>query len=205
MIVQWAIKGISGGLSGIDDAQARAIIDGGHGIQCNWWRDVQRISPSQVGEKLNRQNLMLHVNSYYLTDPSTGLQFSAGTPFISLAAGCVERDFLLKTNHVISAKRIALEFATKHGTVPGYLFYCWVLVSPTPAVEIQGVAEEVRELNTYRSWSQYQLQGEITAKIHIPSNQIQKCEKYDITKRLWIHRNPRFVSPKTVSNVREFF
>ena len=210
MIVQWAIKGISGGSSGISDVDAKALIDDGHGIICNWWRNAFRIAPPQIRAKLSYSNLLRHVNQYAAPDPVTGQPFSESTPFISLTAGCVERNTLLRTNLVIPARQTALEFATEWGTCSGYLFYCWVLVSINPAVEIEAAAEEIRELNTYRSYSSYQTEGEIAAKIQIPSNQIEKCEKYDPTNAglltpTWVHRNPNFESPEPISNVREFF
>lgn len=196
--------------SGISDSEARILIDGGHGIQCNWWRNVHQISPPEIRDKVTYANLLRHVNKYSSADPVTGRPFFEGTPFISLTSGCVERNTALRTNRIVPARRTALEFATRSGTGPGYLFYCWVFVSLNPAVEVLGVAEEVRELNTYRSYSLYQTEGEITAKIHIPSNQIEKCEKYDPTKSrdlipAWTHWNNEFEDPSTVSNVRELF
>jgi hypothetical protein len=210
MIVQWAIKGISGGPNGINDNEARSIINDGQGIICNWWRNQHQISPPEVRMKLNYQNLLRHVNQYDTIDPQTGKPFYMGTPFISLASGCVERTNALRTNRVIPAKRTALEFATEWGTVPGYLFYCWVILGLNQAVEIESVAEEVRNLNTYRSYSPYQTEGEITAKIQICSNQILKCEKYEhqagraLTK-VWTHDNAKFENPSKVSNIRELF
>ncbi len=208
MIIQWAIKGINGGPNGINDNEAHSIIDQGVGILCNWWRKVTTISPPQVRAKLTYDNLLRHVNQYDSIDPQTGNPFFEDTPFISLSAGCVERVPFEKTNRLIPAKRTALSFATNWGTNPGYLFYCWVIVSLNQAVEIEGVAEEVRELNTYRSYSHYQIEGEITAKIQICSNQIQKCEKYTPIPpgpfRLdWRYDNPNFNEPNKVSNLRE--
>ncbi len=202
MFVQWAIKGISGGGSGINDETARWIIDAEDGIRCNWWRNKGRITCSETRAKLTAENLRRHVNEYD--------GFSRDTPFVSLTAGCVERDAAVATNRTIPARRTALQFATESGTQCGYLFYCWVIVALKQAVQIEGVAEEVRELNTYRSFSWYQTEGEITAKVQIPSNQIQKCEKYkrhDPAREEgmppeWIHPNPKFVEPTVVSNIR---
>lgn len=117
MFVQWAIKGIYGGTppSGIRDDDAKAIIDGGFGIICNWWRRVGLISPPQRRQKLTHRNLAMHVNQYQAVDPQTGRPFSEDTPFISLAAGAVERDVFFQTNRIYPAKLTALDFATQGG------------------------------------------------------------------------------------------
>jgi hypothetical protein len=116
----------------------------------------------------------------------------------------------IRTNQINPAEKIALRFATDWCTSPGYLFYCWVIVGLNPAVEIEEVAEEVRELNTYRSYSPFQLEGEITAKIYIPSNQIDRVEKYEPIgqgqcRRVWTHENRNFSRPAAVLNMRGFF
>ncbi|BAY09171.1 hypothetical protein [Calothrix sp. NIES-2098] len=202
MLIQWAIKGINGDLSGIDDNTAKSIIDDGRGILCNWWRNQIQISPPEVRDKLTKANLGLHVNQYDIVKDRT--------PFISLTAGCVERDAAIQTNQIHPASKVARRFATRWGTSPGYLFYCWVIVGLKPAVEISQIAEEIRELNTYTSYSHYQLEGEITAKIHIPSNQILKCEKYEPNgkgqcPRVWTHQNRSFIRPAAILNMRELF
>lgn len=208
MFVQWCIKGVRGIAAGepagygIDDQIARDMIDGGHGILCNWWRRVVTISPAQVPSKLTASNLDRHIHDYD--------RFKADTPFISLTAGCVERDAALKLNRVHEAQDVALRFATDWGARTGYLFYCWVVVGLKPAVSVESVAEEVRELNTYVSYSDYQLEGEITAKLRIPVNQIQRCERWDVVQAghvrpayTWVHMNARFDPPAIVSNIRE--
>jgi hypothetical protein len=215
MFVQWCVKGIRGRLegepedSGLTADEAISIVRDGHGILCNWWRRVGRISPFQVREKLTATNLSLHINNYPF--------FSAETPFISLAAGCVARDVLYRTNRVYPADDTALAFATENGVRPGFLFYCWVIVGLNPAVSIEAVAEEVRELNSYRSWSAYQLEGELTAKIQVNANQIHRVEWWEPegSGQLQLrsrppewnpsYLNPRFAPPSSVSNIRELF
>jgi len=215
MFVQWCVKGIRGRLSnessdsGLIAHDAIELIRGGHGIQCNWWRGVIEITPSQIRQKLTAANLDLHINNYH--------SFFTETPFLSLAAGCVERDILYRTNHVHPAEDTALAFATDNGTRSGFLFYCWVIVGLKPAVSVEAVSEEVRELNSYRRWSAYQLEGEITAKIHVPANQIQSVEWWEPTVAGPLERrtdstdwtpaylNRRFSPPSDVSNIRELF
>jgi len=201
------MKGIRGRLNGespdvgIDDPQARDMIEGGHGIVCNWWRNAQRISPAARRAKLTRGNLDRHIHDYD--------NFKLYSPFISLTAGCVERDVALSVNRIHEAEDVALRFATDWGKRPGYIFYCWVVVGLKPAVSVESVAEEVRELNTYLSYSDFQLEGEVTAKIIVPANQIHSCERWDADGRGkvnlsgWRYENARFDQPAVVSNIRE--
>ena len=209
MFVQWCIKGVRGRLpgesdgAGIDDAEADAMVFGGGGIICNWWRNAGTISPPAMRARLTAANLDRHVHDYETFGPQT--------PFISLTAGCVERDIALRLNRVHEAQDVALRFGTDWGERHGYLFYCWVVVGLKPAVSVEGVAEEIRELNSYLSWSDYQLEGEVTAKINVPANQIHAWERWDadgdgsVNKTsTWRKLNPRFDSPALVSNIREF-
>lgn len=191
MIVQKCLKGVHG----ITTKDAQDILSGG-GILCNWWRNVGSISPSQVRQKLTASNLDLHVNNYAAVQ--------ADTPYISLTAGCVSRNQYLKTNIVLPARTIAVEFATDGGMHAGYIFYCWLLVGLNPAAEIEGIAEEIRELNTYQSYSPYQTEGEIAAKVLVPANQIEGFEKVDSNgqSKSWVS-NPNFVPPSKVNNSRD--
>jgi hypothetical protein len=206
VIVQWCIKGMALG----GDEQAKSLIDSRGGLQCNWWRDVHRISPDGIRDKLTDQNLNLHVNHFTVLDPSTKREFRELTPFISLTAGTVERDAAAKTNVVRRARATALWFGTNFGESDhAYLYTCWLVVAPRAAVPIESVAEEVRDLNTYRRYSQFQLEGEMVAKISVPDNQIKDCEKWDwdrsdlLFRRAWTHPNPRFTLPEMLTNIRE--
>lgn len=206
MIVQWGIKGIW--LP--DDESARNIIDSHVGITCRWWNQAGIISQAEKPKKLTPANLDMHVNHFKAIDPATGQPFYKGTPFISIACGTVSRDTAAATNHV----RPALATALLHGSLFGtkdeaYLYRCWVIVGPRAAVEVEGVAEEVRDLTVYRQYSAYQTEGEVTAKIGIPVNHIQQCEKWvwDRSERDfrldWVYPNSAFTRPERLSNVRE--
>lgn len=206
VIVQWCIKG----LALADDSSAREIIDSGGGILCNWWRKVGLISPQEVTDQLTPANLDFHVNRFSDVNPHTGRPFSEDTPFISLSAGVVARDAAAQTNHIHRARQTALWFGTNFGTARvAYLYTCWMLVGPRAAVEVQGVAEEIRDLNTYRAYSPFQTEGEIAAKIAVPANQIRSCEKWEWDRsslgfrQQWEQVNPIFTAPETLSNVRE--
>lgn len=125
-------------------------------------------------------------------------------------AGCVQRDVALRINRIHEAADIALRFATNWGEAHGYLFHCWVVVTPRPAVSVEGVAEDVRNLHTYIRYSDYQLEGEITAKINIPATQIERVERWDSDgygrvkrKPEWIAHNPHYQPPAVLSNIME--
>jgi hypothetical protein len=209
--VQMCIKGVHG----IDVEEAQAVLNG-DGLHCNWWRRVKTITPRGVAERLTPAELDLHVNSYGRQHPARPGQVCDETPFISLAAGAVGRDTFLKTNFVRPAHRTALLFASDFGRLRGdcFLFYCWVVVGLTPAVEVRHLAEEVRELNTYRRYSAFQLEGEVTAKIEVPACQIHRFERYTISDlsgsgiRITFTeatRNPGYVDPYSVVNIRNAF
>lgn len=170
------------------------------GILSNWWRARHEITPTEVAGVLNLANLYRHLNDYDVYGPET--------PFISLAAGSVERDATLGINTVHSAIDSGLWFATGFGTRPGALFHCWVPVGLNPAVEISSVAESVRDLHVYRDYLPYQLEGEVTAKVHIPANQIQKVEWWDNFNDMDpvdTFMNPLFVEPTPLTTLRDLF
>lgn len=211
MYVQTCIKGVNG----INSGRANAILSGG-GLTCNWWRRVRTISPQEIDERLNSADLDLHVNSYGGEHPVHAGKIKDETPFISLTAGAVSRNVFFKTNFVHPAHRTALWFASDFGRLRGdcFLFYCWVVVALSPSVEVRHLAEEVRELNTYRRYSAFQTEGEIVAKIDVPSRQIHRFERYEISgdpngppalAYLEARVNPRYVDPYSIVNIREAF
>jgi hypothetical protein len=205
LIVQSSLKG----LQLPNDEAARSIIDGGGGLICNWWRDVSQITPQQVRAKLSMMNLDRHVNHFDNAEPESGRPFREVTPFISLSAGTVERDKVMQTNITHTARETALGFGSGFGAVANaYLYRVWVVVAPRQAVKVEGVAEEVRELTTYRSYSAFQLEGEIVAKVIVPPNQIEFCERWDMNPVqgwhcVWHQINADFTLPTELSNVRE--
>lgn len=204
MIVQWCIKGLS--LSG--DDEAKEILGRRSGLCCSWWRAVHTISATECRQKLTVAALDHHVNHFKTIDPDTGLPYGDRSPFISLTAGVVERDAAKQTNHVRGARQTALWFGTNFGRAQtAYLFLCWVIVGPRQAVEVEGVAEEVRDLNAYRRYSAYQPEGEITAKVSVPDNQILGWERWDKTTGRYTlvssSLNPNFTAPEMLSNIRD--
>jgi len=114
VIVQWCVKGLNLG----SDAEAKSIIDSGEGLLSQWWRDAGGFQAYDVKHKLTPANIDMHVNQFHQRDPATGRPFYETTPFISLTAGTVERDTVLATNIVHSARRVALHFGSRFGAVP---------------------------------------------------------------------------------------
>ena len=76
-------------------------------------------------------------------------------------------------------------------------------------VPLASVAEPVRDLNIYRRWSPYQVEGEVTAKIHIAASQIECVEWWNMqeesSEAMWCCANRDYVRPEAVSNIRELF
>jgi hypothetical protein len=79
----------------------------------------------------------------------------------------------------------------------------WVLVSPKPAPELPGFAEEVRELNLFQQFCVFHNEGEVAAKLYVPARQIHSFEKFDhqLNRIGAPQLNPDFVKPERVSNV----
>ena len=205
MYIQKCVKGIAGGKTSSRHSltwdEARAMLASNQGIQSNWWRTEGTITPAGVARVLNETSLNEHLHDYDVVRDRT--------PFISLASGAVERDRIARTNFVYSAIDTALLFATDGWARPGALFYCWVPTALNKAVEVETVAEAVRDLLIYRTWSPYQLEGELAAKVHIPSNQVERVEWWDgsrdRTHPIHVFNNPNYVDPAAVTNLRELF
>lgn len=204
MYIQLCVKGIAGrtaDLPGITETEAMLLAMTGAGITSNWWRNKGLITPQEIEAILTDENLDRHLHDYD--------NYGDETPFISLACGSVGRDVLARTNVIYSAIDTALMFATNSWSRPGALFYLWVPVSHRPAVALSSVAEPVRDLNIYQRWSPYQPEGEITAKVGIPANQIERAEWWDPThdryapQHVW--PNPTYMEPTPLSNIRELF
>lgn len=199
MYIQWCVKGIASG-PGFGWPEAQHLITSETGILSNWWRARHGITPTEIAGVLNLANLYRHLNDYDVYGPET--------PFISLAAGAVERDAALGINTTHSAIDRGLWFATDFGKTSGALFYCWVPVGLNQAIEVSSVAEAVRDLHVYRDYLPYQLEGEVTAKVHIPSNQIAKVEWWNDFHDLdpaHTFVNPLFVEPTPLTTLRDLF
>ena len=202
MIVQWCCKGVG-------DLPSRTIwgiFASGAGLKCRLWQLNSPLKTTEVVDRLTELHLDLHVNQYGRMEPGGKLVRDV-TPFLSLSAGCVTRSTLLRTNVLHRAQRTALGFATNWGRDPGWLFTCYVLVSVNRAVGVQAVAEETRELNHGRRYSPYFTEGEITAKVNVPANQIIGVERWVPTgsgsiRRIGGYLNGRFAPPAALLDER---
>lgn len=174
MFIQHVLKGITG----IDDADADAAMQD-TGLLSNWWRRVGQISPAEITARLTEEELEWHLGRYDDFHPPSGMRFGENSPFISTTAGSVERDAWQQRNLLFPPLITALAFATDDFTSPGHLFYAYLFVLGKKSVELQGFAEETRDLNVYSSFQFYHPEGELAAKVSIPPQQIERWERYD--------------------------
>lgn len=182
MYFQKVLKGIAN----IDHVVAESIAKK-TGIESNWLRKRGRVCSSEIQQQLTEPMLLAHLNMY--DDPLPSAHPMAGmpstttygdvSPFISTTAGAVQRDASQSLNIFFDPFFTALKFATRNLTTQGFVFYAYVFTLGKKAVPLSGFAEEVRELNIYRDYLPYHHEGEIAAKINIPSIQIEKAEEYD--------------------------
>jgi hypothetical protein len=197
MLIQWCLKGIRGRVS-FGDTEAADLVDAG--IQSNWLFNngtmpiVQAIRTVQG--LLNEPALITHINNYAAVTTTS--------PYISLSAGVVLPNTSIGTR-VFPAWKSAVDFATERGSVAGYIYRVWTIVAPKPAPELMNVSDEIRNLNLFRAAWRYQRQGEITAKLVIPSSQIESVVKVGADGKLTGFRvdNPRFVGPESICNLLE--
>jgi hypothetical protein len=210
MIIQKVIKGIGG----IKPDTMNNILR--TGITCRWWQEVNPLPNVEIPLRLTERNLVWHQNRYDYPDPQEeNRPFYSRTPFISTTAGTIERDTFYQTNILQPAWVEALRFATDGWSRDGYLFYCYVFIIGKKSVGHQLFAEEIRELNIYAGFSPFQPEGEIAAKIIIPTAQIEKAEYWPIDKLLddlkrgqapspeKIFDNPLYLPPEDYNNVRD--
>jgi hypothetical protein len=216
MFFQKVLKGING----ISYEEAENIVCH-KGITCNWWRQKHEINNHEVMEELVLENLIHHLEDYDVPLPRghrwsrLGKTYGDVSAFISTTAGTIYRDDDQGTNIRFDPFITALNFATKNFTADGYLFYAYVTTLGKQSVPLQAFAEEVRELNIYTGYLTYLHEGEITAKISIPSVTIEKAEFYtakDIMdaaalnlkpKPAHIILNPGYAAPDRFNNIRE--
>jgi len=148
------------------------------GIRCNWWRRARRINSEQIKAKLNTGNLYRHLEHYHEAPLTGDRPFGEDTPFISTTAGTAVEDYAAETIYIYDAFWEAAIFATRSFRCDGWIFYGYVYVLGKPAVELQEFAEEVRNVHLYPQFLRWRHQGEITAKIEIPSVRLRCAELY---------------------------
>lgn len=209
MQVNWCYKGISESKT-FGDTEATAVLSR-TGIVSAWMLANSGVALNITNvvsqNALNANALDNHVNMYGLV--------AGTTPYISLSAGCREYAGPHAVPINYAALRTALDFATNGGTVPGYIFRCWVITGLKPAPELPGIAEETRDLNLYANLYHYHDEGEVTAKLIVPRRQVHWVLKVGSNLRplhaAWTpaggpiraNLNPDFVIPDRVSNIIE--
>jgi hypothetical protein len=218
MYFQKVLKGIKD----LSPQDATAMVKD-EGIRCNWWRREGSISASDISEQLTDNNVLCHLNHYNDPLPATHAQYSASekltygdiTSFISTTAGAVQRFSSAGLNICFPAFMTALQFATANFTTRGFIFYAYLITLGKNAIPLMQFAEEVRELQLYHHYLPYHREGEIVAKIVIPSPQIQKAEEYDgpaairdlrmgkLPTPLQTIHNVSYAAPDKYSNIRE--
>ena len=217
MIFQRILKGIAN----ISRSVAAQQLAGG-GITCNWWRRVNPLPEAEIPERLTEQNLFRHLNAYDQIDSSLAMPyglypFGQYTPFISTTAGTVERDPTIAHNLTFSAFLTALSFATAQFSTYGVVYYGYVNILGRQAIALREFAEETRDLHQWTAYQPYHSEGEVVAKISIPSPHLEKAEGYDgpvalaqliagsIPIPTWVENNhTHYVAPETISNVRGY-
>lgn len=218
MIFQKVLKGIAN----LSDTDASNMITG-NGILSNWWRNKKTITNSEIQTELTESNLLLHLNNYNQALPvghrwtHLGKTYGEVSAFISTSSGAIQRDDAKKLNIIFPSFLTSLNFATKGFKTSGYIFYAYVMVLGKKSIPLQGFSEEVRDLHIFRDFLPYHHQGEVTAKVSIPSVNIEKAERYDgptalaeIKKSLTpspskIISNPNYLAPDAYCNIREIF
>lgn len=188
------------------------------GIICRWWEKVGSLPANEIPERLTDRNLHWHQNKYSDPDPLRKNQpFCEETPFISTTAGTIVRDHFGRTNILEPAKHTALRFATEWWSTSGIIAYAYVFTIGKKSIGHAQFAEEMRELNIYTSFSPYQPEGELTAKIQIPTTQIERVEiwnktsfssqirrsYFDLNKPTEVLANPNYLPPDDYNNIRE--
>jgi hypothetical protein len=205
MHVQWCVRGIAEP----DPAWLNGLFSS-EGLICGWWRSSPSgsLPAGGIAERLDDMQLYLHQNWFSLPDPRFGGVVRDSTPFVSLSAGAVSREIRFRANILHRAQLVASEFATQDGRVRGVLIYCWVVTSTVPAVSIEAVAEELRDLNSNRPYSAFQLEGEVAAKIRVPARQLYAYQwverrglSYQVQPAVF---SPTFAAPAPLSDIRAF-
>ncbi|MFD1765269.1 hypothetical protein ACFSAG_00235 [Sphingorhabdus buctiana] len=204
LFINWCYKGIAESAS-FDDAMAERVI-ADTGLLSNWVvANGAAVLASAQGASQNALSAAAlddHVNDYK--------KVAATTPYISLGAGCVEYQGRKMPAMVVPALATALNFATRGGRTPGYIFRLWVVTTPKPAADIPGLAEDVRDLRLFSGFHKYHYQGEVTAKLYVPRRQVAWVMKVDARgdplDASWtggdsVIANTDFIAPHAVSNV----
>jgi hypothetical protein len=220
MFFQKVVKGIAG----LERVKAEQMVKT-DGIICNWWRTVDSITSAGIQAQLTETSILRHLNQYDEPLPTThdltkppysAKTYGDITPFISTTAGAIQRDKFAQRNIIFPPFLTALRFATNNFRTSGFIFYAYLCTLGKQAIPFAQLAEEVRELNIYHQYLPFHHEGEITAKIIIPSAQIEKAIEYYGPAALQQLRkkqtpspigkpifNSAYAKPESYANIRE--
>lgn len=206
---QYVLKGISD----LSDADARRTMT--TGILCNWWRRVRTLPNPEVRGRLTQKELDEHIANYHSNVPGETYTVGENSPFISTTAGTYQVQNS-KTYKYFSAELTAISFATRQSRTDGVIFRAWVPVLGRPSLPLVQFAEELRDPNQYPHAYGFHQQGEVTAKIQIPTAQIEgfwtvsaaaakSALKTGAVSTLgsMTALNPNYVAPDDFTNVRD--
>ncbi|CUR59672.1 conserved hypothetical protein [metagenome] len=146
------------------------------GLLCNWWHRVTLLPRNEVAGRLTQVELLAHLNQYNVAVPGETYTYGQDSPFISTTAGTYQATDKHYTH--FPAELTALRFATKNFTAVGYVFRAWLPVLGRPSIALEAFGEEVRDPNQYPTAYGYHRQGEVVAKIAIPSSQIESYGEF---------------------------
>jgi hypothetical protein len=217
MYFQKVLKGIAG----LPRPQVELILEK-NGIVCNWWRNRGELYESDVIGELTMDNLVHHLDDYDKKLPTAhpwatiGKNYGDVSAFISTSAGTMLRDSRKKRNIPHPPFMTALRFATSKFQGQGWIFYAYVVTLGKQSIELRGFSEDIRDLNIYSDYRRYYHEGEVTAKLSIPSVTIEKAEYYDGPAALadfrmgrkptaldTIDNKSNYQPPEKYSNIRE--
>jgi hypothetical protein len=209
VMFQFVFKGIPD----LSDDDARRTMQAG--ILCNWWRRVRTLPNPEVRGRLTQRELDDHIARYWATVPGETYTVGENSPFISTTAGTYQAQNS-KTYKYFSAELTAISFATRQSRTDGVIFRAWLPVLGRPSLPLAQFAEELRDPNQYPKAYGFHHQGEVTAKIEIPTAQIEgfwtvsaiatkSSLKTGASSVLGAMTaiNPNYVAPDDFTNVRD--
>lgn len=189
MFVQKFYKGIRN----VGPNEIASVFQGG--LQSNKLRNEPASIFLDLIPFLSEDHLYGHVTDY--------AAHGVDSAFVSLTAGTRGTGDAGGFFRPFQAWETALRFATRGG-VGGVIFEGWVVVLGTPAWHVVGVAEDIRDRHVYPRFNSFWAQGEVTAKLLVPGQQISRATLVDSNMTpIETFHNQNAMDPAQFSNVRD--